>query len=88
MNTGKLSSQQGLRVSAALGTKQLKKAVPKKLPVAPGSNRKGLVKGQSEGGSVHVLAGAKTALSATAGLQLCIIGVAPRLCFCEVPGDN
>lgn len=53
MMTGRISSRQGLQVSAALGTKQLKKAKKnspaKKLPVAPGSNRRGTAKGQGDG---------------------------------------
>ena len=53
MMTGRISSRQGLQVSAALGTKQLKKikskSPAKKIPVAPGSNKRGTAKGQGDG---------------------------------------
>lgn len=52
MNFGKVTSRQGLQVSAALGTKNLKKAAKKavpKVPVAPGANRRGLPKGEGDG---------------------------------------
>jgi len=45
MFTGKMTTRGGLHVTAALGTKQLRK----KVPVAPGSNRRGVAKGQGDG---------------------------------------
>ena len=55
---GRISSRQGLQVTNALGTKQLKKQKPgakkspaKKVPVAPGSNRRGTGKGDGDGES-------------------------------------
>jgi light-harvesting complex II chlorophyll a/b binding protein 4 len=44
MFTGKMTTRGGLHVCAALGTKNLKK----KVPVAPGSNRRGVAKGQGD----------------------------------------
>ena len=43
-----VGGRQGLQVSAALGTKQLKKVAPKKknIPLPPGANKRGLAKGQ------------------------------------------
>ena len=43
-----VGGRQGLQVSAALGTKQLKKAAPKKknIPLPPGAGKRGLAKGQ------------------------------------------
>ena len=45
-----IGGRQSLQVSAALGTKQLKKAAPKKknIPTPPGANRRGLAKGQED----------------------------------------
>lgn len=52
MMLGRVSSRQSLQVTNALGTKQLKKAQKKspakKVPVAPGSNRKGRAKGDDD----------------------------------------
>lgn len=44
MFTGKMTTRGQLQVTAALGTKNLKK----KVPVAPGSNRRGTAKGQGD----------------------------------------
>lgn len=45
-----IGGRQNLQVSAALGTKQLKKAAPKKKNIpTPGGNKKGLPKGQEDG---------------------------------------
>ncbi len=52
MMLGKISSRQNLQVTNALGTKQLKKtkkSPAKKIPVAPGSNRRGTGKGDGDG---------------------------------------
>lgn len=55
MSFGRAMTRQGLQVSAGLGTKPLKKAAskiskksPPKIPVAPGSNRRGTAKGQGD----------------------------------------
>ena len=48
MFTGKMTTRGNLQVTAALGTKNLKKKAPK-VPVAPGSNRRGVAKGQGDG---------------------------------------
>ena len=49
---GRISSRQGLQVTNALGTKQLKKGAKKspakKVPVAPGSNKRGTAKGDGD----------------------------------------
>lgn len=56
MMLGRISSRQSLQVTNALGTKQLKKAQKKspakKVPVAPGSNRKGRAKGDDDSKSL------------------------------------